>query len=329
MTYLHHAITEYQYVSKIIDPDNVTENDEYFVLICELDAEDNIKDESNWIKANPIVATYEEGLKSLRGDLQIALDVPEKMTKFMTKNLNLWVQAKEHGYMDLSKWNKCGVDILPNIQGKEVYIGVDLSATLDLTSVAFLIPMEDQKFLVLGHSFMPEEMLMTKISNDKVPFDLWNRQGWLSLTEGSVVDYRYLEKYIMDMVSKYNLKPKGIYYDEWSAQDFANRMQDENYVCVKVVQGMKTLAPATKKFRELVYQEKIIHDNNPVINWAMGNCITKLDVNGNYMLDKAKARQRIDPVASIINAHVHAQYHFQNGDINSMVTDDYLKSLGW
>ncbi|RBW69469.1 terminase large subunit [Bacillus taeanensis] len=98
---------EYQYVSKILDPEDVTENDEYFAVICELDKEDNIKDENNWIKANPILATYEAGMKSIRSDLRIALEVPEKMTAFMTKNMNIWVQHKQGGYMDLSKWNAC------------------------------------------------------------------------------------------------------------------------------------------------------------------------------------------------------------------------------
>ncbi|MDO7487034.1 terminase large subunit [Peribacillus frigoritolerans] len=240
---------EYQYVSKVLDPDNVTENEKYFAMICELDEGDDIKDEANWIKANPIVSTYKEGMDAIRSDMNVALDMPEKMTAFLTKNMNRWVQQKIGGYMNLAKWNACGVEELPDIQGKEVYIGVDLSATLDLTSVAFLVPVGDEKFVTLGHSFMPDETLMAKMTTDKVPYDAWERQGWLSFTEGSVVDYRYLERYIQEQIDKYNWNVKAIYYDEWSAQDFANRMSDEGFKLVKVIQGMKTLAPATKRFQ--------------------------------------------------------------------------------
>ncbi|WP_431798888.1 terminase large subunit [Halobacillus andaensis] len=323
--------TEYQYVSKVIDPENAVINDEYFVMITELDEDDDIKDENNWIKANPIVATYEEGMKSIRGDLKLALENPEKMTKFLTKNMNLWVQAKENGYMDLKKWNECGIgkgESLPDIQGKEVYIAVDLSATLDLTSVAFLIPIGDEKFVTLGHSFMPEDTLIAKMNTDKVPYDLWERQGWLSFTEGAVVDYRYLQKYIDEQVEKYNWQVKALCYDPWQAQQFINEAMDLGYITVKVIQGMKTLSPAAKDFRELVYREKIIHDNNPVINWAMGNAVTKKDHNENFMLDKDKSSQRIDPVASIITAHAQARFHYQYGDVGNY-SDEDLDKLGW
>ncbi|WP_233099831.1 terminase TerL endonuclease subunit [Bacillus velezensis] len=98
---------EYQYTSKILDPDIDTENDDYFVMICELDPEDDIKDESNWIKANPIVATYPEGMESLRSALKVALEVPEKMRSFLTKNMNRWVDQKDNGYMKMTKWRAC------------------------------------------------------------------------------------------------------------------------------------------------------------------------------------------------------------------------------
>lgn len=320
---------EYQYVSKILDPESVVANDNYFALICELDEEDDIKDESNWIKANPIVATYDEGLKSIRSDLQTALDVPEKMTKFLTKNMNIWVQSTQGGYMDLSKWNKCGTEEIPDLTGKEVYIGCDLSSTLDLTSVSFIV-LHDGKFIVLSHSFLPQERMSEKIKLDKVPYDLWEREGWLTLTNGEIVDYNFVEKFIVDQVEKYAWKPLSFCYDEWNATDLTIRMQQRGYITVKVVQGMKTLAPPTKKFRDLVYEGKIIHNNNPVLNWSMGNAITKLDHNANFMLDKSKSTQRIDPVASIMTSFSQAQGHYNSGLSEFLeLTDETLDNLGW
>lgn len=329
---------EYQYVAKILDPESVVENDEYFVMVCELDRDeegkliDNIQDETVWIKANPIVATYEEGMSDLRSRLKVALEIPEKMTEFLTKHMNIWVQRKEGGYMDLAKWNACGINkdqSFPDTQGKEVYISVDLSATLDLTSVAFSVPINDEKFVILSHSFMPEDTMTAKMITDKQPYDLWERQKWLSTTPGDVVDYRYLQTYIDEKVKENEWIPKAIYYDEWNATQFANEAMDLGYVTVKVVQGMKTLAPASKDFRELVYQKKIIHDKNPVLNWALGNAVTKIDHNGNFMLDKSKSSQRIDPIAAVITGHAHARFHYQHGNINEMVTDEYLDKLGW
>ncbi|PCN42074.1 terminase, partial [Brevibacillus laterosporus] len=93
---------EYKYISRILDPHSSIENEEYFVMVNELDKDDDIKDESVWIKANPILCSYEEGMAYLRGELKAALDVPEKMRNYLTKNMNRWVDQKENGYMSLA-----------------------------------------------------------------------------------------------------------------------------------------------------------------------------------------------------------------------------------
>jgi phage terminase large subunit-like protein len=303
---------EYNYVSQILDPNNPVENDEYFVMINELDKDkegnliDDIRDEGCWIKANPILCSYKEGVNYLRGELKAALDVPEKMRNFLTKNMNVWVNAREHGYMDLNKWKLCGVEELPDLENRECYVGIDLSSKLDLTSVGFEFPMDDGSYVVLSHSFMPEGRLQEKINTDKIPYDLWHSQGWITLTDGDVVDYRYIQDYIVAQAEKNGWIIKEICYDPYNATQFANEMADEGYEMVEIRQGVKTLSEPTKNFRELVYSQKIIHDNNPVLTWAIGNAVTRQDHNGNIMLDKSKATQRIDPITAVINAHVRA-----------------------
>lgn len=331
---------EYKYVSRILDPNDSIENDEYFVMINELDKDlegnliDDIKDESVWKKANPILCSYEEGRNYIRSELKAALDVPEKMRNYLTKNMNIWINQRESGYMDLSKWNACGISArgieLPDITGKEVYISYDLSAKHDLTSLSFLIPHEEN-LIVLGHSFLPEATLQAKMKTDKFDYQLHVQNGWITATEGEVVDYRYLKKYIEDFVKEHQLIVREVCYDEWNATHLANEMTDEGYLMVKVIQGLKTLAPATKDFREKVYQKKIIHDDNPVINFAMGNAVTRMDHNENFMLDKSKSTERIDPVAAIMTGYVRAMHHNynSNGDFSELYSDDYLDSIGW
>lgn len=303
---------EYNYVSQILDPNNPVENDEYFVMINELDKDkegnliDDIRDEGCWIKANPILCSYKEGVNYLRGELKAALDVPEKMRNFLTKNMNVWVNAREHGYMDLNKWKLCGVEELPDLENRECYVGIDLSSKLDLTSVGFEFPMDDGSYVVLSHSFMPEGRLQEKINTDKIPYDLWHSQGWITLTDGDVVDYRYIQDYIISLADKNNWVIKEVCYDPYNATQFANEMADEGFELVEIRQGVQTLSEPSKNFRELVYSRKIIHDNNPVLTWAMGNAVIRMDHNENIKLDKDKSTQRIDPVAAIINAHVRA-----------------------
>ena len=208
--------------------------------------------------------------------------------------------------MNLSKWNECGTEKLPDLKGCECYVGVDLSSKLDLTSVGFVFPIEDGKYVVLSHSFMPEGRIQEKINTDKTPYDLWHSQGWITLTDGDVIDYRYIQDYIVAQAEKNGWIIKEICYDPYNATQFANEMMDEGYEMVEIRQGVKTLSEPTKNFRELVYSQKIIHDNNPVLTWAIGNAVTRQDHNGNIMLDKSKATQRIDPISAVINAHVRA-----------------------
>jgi phage terminase large subunit-like protein len=319
---------EYQYVSKILDPDNPIENDEYFVMINELDKDDDIKDERNWEKANPILCSYEEGIAYLRGELKAALDVPEKMRNFLTKNMNVWVDMKDNGYMDMSKWAACGQDFdLSIIEGLECTVGVDLSAKIDLTSVGFEFK-KDGKYIVLSHSFMPEDTLNQKRRTDKVPYDLWAQQGWITVTPGAVVDYNFIKSYIRQFEQQYKVKIREICADPWNATQFMQDMEAEGYTVVEIRQGIQTLGGATKDFREQVYQGNVIHNNNPVLTWALSNAVTRQDANENIMLDKSKSTERIDPIAAVINAHVRAMLKNESIDINK-ITEEYLNMMGW
>lgn len=313
---------EYKLVSHILDPDNPYENENYFVMINELDKDDDIKDESVWEKANPIVCSYPEGVDSIRKRLSLALEAPEKMRDFLTKTVNVWVQMREFGYMDLSKWAKCGSDFdLEILRGKDCTIGTDLSSTLDLTSVGYEFKV-DGKYYVLCHSFMPEDRLAEKMATDKVPYDLWVKQGWITLTPGEVVDYAFVIEYINTINEKLGVIPKELCYDKWNANMFGTEMTNQGYTCVDIRQGMQTLGEPTKNFREEVYMGNVIHNNNPVLTWAIGNAVTKMAPNETFMLDKSKSTQRIDPIASIINAHTRAMVLSTGVDLEAHILSE-------
>jgi phage terminase large subunit-like protein len=311
---------EYKYCSQLLDPNDISvENDEYFVVICELDKEDDIKDEKVWIKANPIVATYEAGLKKLRSDLKVALANPEKMRSFITKRMNRWVDQKPNGYMDMSKWTSCGRKLdWEELRGKEVTVGIDLSAKIDLTSVNFETKV-DGKYLIKNHSFMPEDTLALRARTDKANYQQWASDGWITETPGAVVDYSFIKAYIQEKEKTYDLKIKEICADPWNATQFMQDMENEGYTMVEIRQGIQTLGGPTKDFREQVYQGNVVHDNSPVLAFAMSNAVTRLDANENIMLDKSKSTERIDPAAATINSHVRAMLIAQEQDLNKHI----------
>lgn len=311
------CFVEYEYVSRILNPDDDTENDDYFGIICELDPGDDIKDESNWIKANPIVATYEEGLASIRSDLKTALDVPEKMRSFLTKTMNIWVDMKEGGYIPASKWKAGQIEAF-EMTGYDVYIGVDLSKKIDLTSVGYVFP-TDYGYHVGQHSFMPEEALAERRAKDKVAYDVWIEEGWLDVTPGAVVDYSFVEQWIMDFINDNELNVILFCYDPYGATQFAQNMENYGLTIVEVRQGFPTLSEPTKEFRDFVYQnndrqKKITHVGDKVLSWAVGNAIAEMAANESIKLSKSKSRERIDPIAAIITAFVQARFaSFESG----------------
>lgn len=297
--------TEYQYVSKILDSNSPIENDEYFVMVCELEKDDDIKDESVWIKANPIVATYDEGMNFLRGELKAALDVPEKMRNFLTKNMNIWVDQKENGYMPMDKWRACGITEIPDLTHCICYTGVDLSQTTDLTSVGLVYLLDNGMFFVRQKSFIPEDRLAARRQTDKVPYDLWVKQGWLVTTPGAVVDYNFIQSYFLNLREN-GVQIQEIDFDKWNASQFAQNMELEGFTVVEIPQSIRQLSEPTKNFRAEVFKGNVQHENDPLLTWAVSNAVQKMDAQENIMLDKAKSTNRIDPIAAVINAFSRA-----------------------
>ena len=306
--------SEYAYVSKILNPDNPVENDRYYVMVDELDKDiegnliDDINDERIWRKANPIICDDPAVLENIRAELKVAKDKPEKMRDFLTKTMDVWVNQREAGYMQMDKWNKCKAteeNPFPNTDGCEVITGLDLSASIDLTSLGHEIRLPDGKIGIQGHSFMPAETLEVHRKHDKTSYNLWAKDNkWITATPGSVVDYDYILDYL-DKTYEANHWPKGeICYDRAMATWLAQRLEDRGYKPVDIAQGMLTLGYPTKNFRDEVYKGNVIHDGNPVIAWAMGNAVTRTDCNENIMLDKEHSTERIDPAACLMNAHV-------------------------
>ncbi|WP_036689387.1 terminase large subunit [Paucisalibacillus globulus] len=314
---------EYKYVAQILDPNNPVENDNYFVMINELDKGDDIKDESVWPKANPILCSYENGREYLRKRLKAALDVPEKMRNYLTKNMNIWVDAKEDGYMDMSKWAKCKSEVAEediDLRQYPVWVGVDLSTTTDLTSVGLVFKLPEGKYVVKQHSFMPGDKLYERMNSDNVPFSLWEDQKHLTTTPGAVVDYSYIEQFLIDLaddlVNGRGYDVQEICYDKWNATHFAQIMEQHGFEMVEIPQMLRHLSGPTKEFRASVYNKKVIHFDDPLLNWAIGNAIQKMDAQENIMLDKSKSTERIDPIAAIINAFSRAMSNETN-DLSS------------
>lgn len=318
-------VQEYAYCSRILDPDVDVWNESYFVDILELDPndyenQDNIADERLWWKANPIRMSYENGRSKIREAFEIAKEIPEKMTAFLTKMLNVWVQAQENGYMDMAKWKKCQVDGIPiNTRGMSVYVGFDMSAKIDLTSVAFIIPFQSGeydstgkeviKYIVYSHSFIPNRAKMAERKRkDKVDYDAWERMGFLTVTNTPIVDQNAVMQYVMNTCRENGWEIECLCFDPANAAKLMLDLSNEGYIVEEVFQSHKSLNESTQGFREQAYCRNIVYTYNPLLNYAMSNAVIRQN-QGLIKIDKDATTKRIDPVDAVLCAFKLAIYH--------------------
>ena len=199
-------------------------------------------------------------------------------------------------------------------------VGCDMSANIDLTSIVILIKYLDQekkdiygepvtKYIVMQHSFIPNrDALRKRINTDKAPYDAWEDMGYLSVTNSPIVDQKYVYEWTKEFLRKYNLHPLCWAVDATNASEIMNTASRDKQTVYDVVQNHKSLNDATVGFREEVYSGNVVYTPDPLLNFAMGNAVTRAS-NGLIKVDKDANRQRIDPVDALICAFKLSKYY--------------------
>lgn len=159
---------------------------------------------------------------------------------------------------------------------------------------------EDDKYAVLPYFWIPEENMDLRVRRDHVQYDFWERQGFLQTTEGNVVHYGYIEKFIEKLGEKYNIRE--IAFDRWGAVQMVQNLEELGYTVVPFGQGFKDMSPPTKELMKLTLEQKIAHGGQPVLRWMMDNIFIKTDPAGNIKPDKEKSTEKIDGVVATIMA---------------------------
>lgn len=325
----------YEYCKNILE--NVFTNDAQFVYIAEMDEDDDIWNPSNWIKANPLVCRDAEDLENLVKVGNSAKDMGgDDLRDFLTKGLNIWIQFTDDQYIKPKFWKACETEkTLEDFRGEKCYAGLDLSSGGDLTSLAlvFVYYVDGvKKYFMHSHSFIPKMRVEEHIKSDDAPYDLWIKNGLLTITEtlgGIKTDYKYIIKYLKELIEKYDLKVEQIGYDPHNADAFLTDIQEIVSDCIEIYQTHKWLNDATEDF-ELETRAGNIEYNkeNELLSWSALNAKTVSNGNGEIKIDKDKRQKRIDPIDAIIDAYKLAFKEEKLVNINETV-DKYFDIMGW
>ena len=325
----------YEYCKNILE--NVFTNDAQFVYIAEMDEEDDIWDYKNWIKANPLVCKDKEDLENLKKVGDSARDMGgDDLRDFLTKALNIWIQFTDDQYIKPKFWKECESErTLEDFRGQKCYAGLDLSSGGDLTSLAlvFVYYVDGvKKYYIHSHSFIPKMKVEEHIKSDDAPYNLWIKDELLTVTEtlgGIKTDYKYIIKYLNDLIEKYDLKIEQLGYDPHNADAFLSDLSELGFDCIEIYQTHKWLNDPTEDF-ELEVRAKNIEYNkeNELLSWSALNAKTVSNPNGEIKIDKDRRNKRIDPIDAIIDAYKLAFKEERLVNVNESV-DKYLDMMGW
>lgn len=312
--------------------------EDFFVDIYALDEKDDKFNPKNLIKANPFLASTKQGLETLITDMQTARDMGgSELRDFMTKSLNLWVKNTDDQFINPDKWKKCESDLeLADLAGKECYVGLDLSHGGDLTTVHIEIPLEDGDFFEHSHSFMPRGRLEEHIVTDVAPYDVWEEQELITVTGGQDTyknDYKFIIKYLKDIIEEYNLQPQAIGYDPHNADGFLSDLETFGVPLLEIRQSARFLHDGTEDMQLSIESGKVKYNKKEeLLSYSVSNAKIVKNSFDEKKVDKepnAKTK-RIDPVDAMINAHI-TQMKFnekENVDYNKEM-EDYLENMGW
>jgi phage terminase large subunit-like protein len=273
----------------------------FYPVIYGADESDDWTDPKVWKKANPSLGITVD-IEKVKAACESAKQNPAEENSFRQLRLNQWVKQAVR-WMPMEKWDLCACEVDEEaLEGRVCYGGLDLSSTTDITAFVLVFPPVDEEDChhVLPYFWIPEENMTLRVNRDHVPYDLWEHQGKLETTEGNVVHYGYIEKFIERLGERYNIRE--IAFDRWGAVQMVQNLEGMGFTVVPFGQGFKDMSPPTKELMKLVLERKIAHGGHPVLRWMMDNIFIRTDPAGNIKPDKEKSTEKIDGAVATIMA---------------------------
>lgn len=294
---------QWAYGTRVLN--GMIEDDSWFFALYQIDEEDDWKDESVWIKANPSLGQT-VGYDYMRDQIRSAINTPANEVSIRTKNLNQWMQSSNiwisHDYVQ----NAMTKVELKDYLNEEAFGGCDLSVVCDLTAHSVCIPPNPDrinnpdKFVFKSWLYIPEEAL--EMSSNREIYKEWIRRGWAIKTSGNVVDYEYILKDQLEVAKSVYFIDYG--YDSYNATSWAISATDAGLPLSAFSQTLGNFNKPTKFFEMLVRSGKCVIDNNPAIDWCLGNVELMWDHQENCKPTKANGdrNNKIDPIISMLEA---------------------------
>ena len=283
--------------------------------------------------ANPGLDDF-MNVKELKSAMKLANRLPSKRTSFMNLNLNMRVEMNDP-FMTKEAWGKC-IGQLPALESFEYrYAGLDLSSTKDLTAFV-VVGVKAGLYYVYPTMWIPRQGLRERSDSEKVRYFEWWQLKKLEATPGVIIKRQYAADYIFDLNERAPIEK--IAYDAWDYKNFINNLEQAGFPSWQVNpeegdkdemlfelfrQNFQSMSPAIRTTEELILEQRLVHDNNPVLNFNISNCQVVEDNAGNRKLVKAASKKTIDGAIAMIMALALA--YREHGDYKN--EDDEIEAI--
>ena len=292
----------YEYAKNVAS--GMMEDPTFFTVIYEATAADDWTDPKVWRKVNPSLGvTVPESY--LEGECREAINVPAKQNAFRRLFLNTWTQQSER-WLDMSFYDKCVTNEPFSTAGRVGFVGLDLARTIDLVGcVELWAPLKpDGQWNIVPMAFIPGDNLAARSRTDHVPYDLWEKKGFIQLTPGNICDYSFIAAYLEKR--REATKINDLVGDPWNFSQFSNNLQADGWNAIEARQGYRTLSPVTKELQRMIMAGKIQFPDNPALRWNFDNVSIIQDPAENIKPVKRNSSAHIDLVIALLCAlHGH------------------------
>ncbi|WP_127491350.1 terminase large subunit [Paenibacillus glycanilyticus] len=290
-------------IDRLDDPPEEDPHERFLPIIYELDDRSEWVDPKNWPKANP-------GLGTIKKTDQLATKVAKAKANLMlvknllTKDFNI-PETSTEAWLTYEEAKNDAVYDIEQLRGTYAIGGADLSSTTDLTCATLLVMRPDDRTIyTIQQYFLPEELLEKKVTEDKIPYDLYLERGWLTLCEGNKVDYKDVTAWFQKMHQEYDITPVWIGYDPWNSKYWVDEMTEAGFDMEIVRQGPQTLSQPMKELAADLDANRVNYNKNQLLLWCLTNTVVKTDDNDNIRPIKGKnQRARIDGAVSLLIAY--------------------------
>lgn len=286
---------KYDYAKKVAS--GVVDDSAFLPVVYEAIREDDWTDPDVWAQANPNLGVS-KSVEYMERECAKAQANPLAENTFKRLDLNLRTEQATRWFA-MDAWDACG-GALPDVTGERCFLGLDLATVEDVAALSAWFPRADEPDVLVTHYWVPEAKVAERLHHGDSSYDAWVRQGYMTATPGSVIDYDAIRQYVVDFAAQHDVVEVGL--DPWNATQLGTQLAETHGLVVAMVrQGFGSMNEPSKEFQRRVMSAAFRHGGNPVLRWMASNVAIMTDPAGNIKPSKEHSGEKIDGItASII-----------------------------